>query len=76
MMLFLLFLVFQLFSGFLRYMTHRLGDMTNLPGLDVVWFPKPGSPMVSRLSMLVVVAGASVVSRISAEASLNIYLTF
>ena len=69
MLLFLLFLVLQLFSGFLRHMIHRLGDMTYLPGLDVVWFPNPGSPLVSRLSRLVAVSAASVVFKVSTDTS-------
>ena len=65
----LLFLVLLLFSRFLRYMIQRLGDMTYLPGLDVVWFPNPASPLVSMLSRLVVVSAASVDFRLSADTS-------
>ena len=39
----------------------------NLPGFDVVWFPNPGSPLVSRMSRGVAVSavsGASVVFRV------------
>ena len=43
--------------------------MTYLPGLDVVWFPNPGSPLVSLLSRLVVVSVASVVFRLSTDTS-------
>ena len=49
--------------------------MTYLPGLDmvcVVWFPNTGSPLVSRLSGLVVDSVASVVFRVSVESSIII----
>ena len=39
----------------------------NLPGLDVVWFPNPGSPLVSRVSRgfaVSAVSGASAVFRV------------
>ena len=50
-------------------MIHRLGDMSYLPGFDVVWFPNPGSPLVSPLSRLVVVFVASDVFRLSTDSS-------
>ena len=42
-------------------------NWTNLPGLDVVWFPIPGSPLASRMSRGVAVSavsGASAVFRV------------
>ena len=39
-------------------------NWTNLPGLDVVWFPNPRSPLVSRMSRGVAVSGASAVFRV------------
>ena len=34
-------------------------DWTNPPGLDVVWFPNSGSPLVSGMSRCVVVSAVS-----------------
>ena len=68
-----------LFSGFLEYMIQRLCDITKpfyAPGLDVVWSPNSGSPLLSRLSRVVVVSAASVVFTVSADTSIDIDLLF
>ena len=50
--------------------------MTYLPGLGVVWFSNPRSPLVSLLSRFVVVSAASVVFTVSADTLFKIISCF